>query len=67
MGSVRGGRRCRLLRLRVFDQGLCHLGEGQRYLDRGHRHRGHDHRYLVYGHLGHQELMFIMVHGSWEL
>ena len=66
---MRGGRRCRLLRLRVFDQGLCHLGkglchlghglchlgQGQRYLD-----RGHNHRYLVYGYQGRQEVMFII-------
>ena len=52
---MRGGRRYRLLRLRVFDQGLCHLVQGQRYLD-----RGHNHRYLVYGYQGRQEVMFIM-------
>ena len=66
---MRGGRRYRLLRLRVFDQGLCHLVQGQRYLD-----RGHNHRYLVYGYQGRQEVMFIMgidilaifmVYGSW--
>ena len=67
---MRGGRRYRLLRLRVFDQGLCHLVQGQRYLD-----RGHNHRYLVFSYQGRQEVMFIILayqhighfHGSWEL